>query len=78
MNREICQERLASVRARITVLRDALADPSSLSEISIDGVSEKIPRADLVKELTQLEREELTLMNELAGVSSRVFRVDLR
>lgn len=74
---KIYTERLESVRNRIRILRDALADPSALSEIAIDGVSEKIPRADLVRELKELEAEELSLVQKAAGRSSRVFKVDL-
>ena len=75
---EIFQERLESVRKRIAMIRDALADPSTLSEITIDGVSEKVQRSQLVKELKDLESEELSLMARLAGKSSRIFKVDLR
>lgn len=81
MNAEITKiytERLESVRNRARMLRDALADPSALSEIAIDGVSEKIPRAQLVQELKELEAEELSLMMKAAGRSSRIFKVDLR
>lgn len=75
---KLYRERLESVQARIRILRDALADPSALSEIAIDGVSEKIPRADLVRELKELEAEELSLVQKAAGRSARIFKVDLR
>lgn len=75
---KIYTERLESVRNRIRILRDALADPSALSEIAIDGVSEKIPRADLVRELKELEAEELALVQKTAGRSARIFKVNLR
>ena len=75
---EIYQERLESVRNRIRILRDVLADPSSLSEIAIDGVSEKVQRAQLVQELKELEAEELSLMMKASGRPSRIFKVDLR
>lgn len=71
------RERLESVRNRIRMLRDVLTDPSALSEVAIDGVSEKIPRAQLVQELKELEAEELALVQKAAGRSSRVFKVDL-
>lgn len=74
----VLEERLESVRNRIHMLRDALSDPSSLSEIAIDGVSEKIPRAQLVQELKELEAEELSLMMKASGRPSRIFKVDLR
>ena len=74
----VLEERLESVRNRIRMLRDVLSDPSALSEIAIDGVSEKIPRAQLVQELKELEAEELSLMMKASGRPSRIFRVDLR
>ena len=75
--RSLWQERLESVRQRIRILRDVLSDPSSLSEIAIDGVSEKVQRSQLVKELKELEIEESTLLSQLSGRSSRLFKVDL-
>lgn len=74
----VLEERLESVRNRIRMLRDVLSDPSALSEIAIDGVSEKIPRAQLVQELKELEAEELSLMMKASGRPSRIFKVDLR
>lgn len=74
----VLEERLESVRNRIRMLRDVLSDPSALSEIAIDGVSEKIPRAQLVQELKELETEELSLMMKASGRPSRIFKVDLR
>ena len=74
----VLEERLESVRNRIRMLRDVLSDPSALSEIAIDGVSEKTPRAQLVQELKELEAEELSLVQKAAGRSARIFKVDLR
>lgn len=74
----VLEERLESVRNRIRMLRDVLSDPSALSEIAIDGVSEKIPRAQIVQELKELEAEELSLMMKASGRPSRIFKVDLR
>lgn len=74
----VLEERLESVRNRIRMLRDVLSDPSALSEIAIDGVSEKIPRAQLVQELKELEAEEQSLMMKASGRPSRIFKVDLR
>lgn len=74
----VLEERLESVRNRIRMLRDVLSDSSALSEIAIDGVSEKIPRAQLVQELKELEAEELSLMMKASGRPSRIFKVDLR
>lgn len=53
------------------MLRDVLSEPSALSEIAIDGVSEKIPRVQLVQELKELEAEELSLMMKASGRPSR-------
>lgn len=77
-NNDIYQERLASVRQRIQVVRELLADPSTASSSAIAGVSESVSREALVRELKGLERDEIALMNQLAGVSSRIFKVDLK
>lgn len=52
------QEKLASIRKRIKVIRDALEDPSLITELTIDGVAEKVNRAELRAELRELEAEE--------------------
>lgn len=67
-------ERLASVRRRIKAIREALEDPTLLTSVSVDGVSESFDRADLRKELKELEKEEA----ELSGAFQRVFSVGLR
>ncbi len=52
------EEKLASVRRRIKLLRDALEDPTLLTEITIDGVAERFDRAQARAELKELELEE--------------------
>lgn len=52
------EERLASVRRRIKLLRDALEDPTLLTEVTIDGVAERFDRAQARAELKELELEE--------------------
>lgn len=75
---EVYRERLASVRARIAVVRGLLEDASSASELAIDGVAEKFDRAGLRAELRELETEELRLLQATTGRSSRLFGVVLR
>lgn len=67
-------ERLASVRRRIATIREALEDPTLITSVSVDGVSETIDRADLRKELKELELEE----QQLTGAVRRVYSVGLR
>ena len=55
------QEKLASIRKRIKVIRDALEDPSLITELTIDGVSEKVNRSELRAELRELEAEEAAI-----------------
>lgn len=74
----IYAERLASVRARITVVRGLLADASTASELAIDGVSEKFNRDALRAELKDLEAEELRLLQATTGRSSRLFGIVIR
>ena len=67
------EEKLASVRARIKMLREVLSDPSLMTEIAIDGLSEKVNRADLRAELKELEEEEA----RLSGSTSRLYGIKL-
>lgn len=67
------EERLASIRRRIKILRDALEDPSLLTEITIDGISERFDRAQAREELKELEIEESRLTR-----SSRLYKVVLK
>ena len=64
-------ERLASIRRRIVNIRTALEDPSFLTEITIDGVAEKMNRRDLIAELKDLENQEALL----TGTRSRIYGV---
>lgn len=64
-------ERLASIRRRIKILRDALEDPSMLTEITVDGVNERFDRAQARAELRELEAEE----SRLTGRSSRLYGI---
>lgn len=66
-------ERLANVRERIRLIREALADPSTLSEITIDGVTEKFDRTALRAELRELEVEEA----RLTGSGGRLYGIRL-
>lgn len=74
----IYAERLESVKKRIAAIRAVLEDESTLSTVSVDGVSESFDRPALVEELKNLEREETELTAKVAGTSSRLFRVVLR
>ena len=74
----IYEERLTSVRARIAVVRAALEDASTLSDVSIVGASERFDRRALRDELKELEAQETSLLNQIAGRSTRVYRVDMR
>ncbi len=67
------EERLASVRRRIKLLRDALEDPTLLTEITIDGVAERFDRAQARAELRELELEEERLTRP-----SRLYSVVLK
>lgn len=67
------EERLASVRRRIKILRDALEDPTMLTELTIDGVSERFDRAQAREELKELELEESRLTRP-----SRLYQVVLK
>lgn len=67
------EERLASIRRRIKILREALEDPSLLTEITIDGISERFDRAQAREELKELEIEELRLTR-----CSRLYKVVLK
>lgn len=78
MTPSIYEERLTSVRARIAVVRAALEDPTTLSDVSIDGASERFDRRALREELKELEAQEVALENQIAGRSTRVYKVDLR
>lgn len=64
-------EKLASIRRRIINIRTALEDPSFLTEITIDGVAEKMNRRDLIAELKDLENQEALL----TGTRSRIYGV---
>lgn len=67
------EERLESIRRRIKILRDALEDPSLLTEITIDGISERFDRAQAREELKELEIEESRLSR-----GSRLYQVVLK
>lgn len=67
------EERLASVRRRIKILREALEDPTLLTELTIDGVSERFDRAQAREELKDLELEESRLTRP-----SRLYQVVLK
>lgn len=64
------EERLASIRRRIKILREVLEDPSLLTEITIDGISERFDRAQAREELKELEIEESRLTR-----GSRLYQV---
>lgn len=68
------EEKLASVRRRIKMLRDALEDPTMLTSITIDGVSESFDREQARAELKALEEEE----DRLTGRKPRVYGVRFR
>lgn len=67
-------ERLASIRRRIAVIREALEDPTLITNLAIDGVSETFDRAALRAELKELEFEE----RQTTGDFQRVFSVGLK
>ena len=67
------EERLASIRRRIKILREALEDTSLLPEITIDGISERFDRAQAREELKELEIEESRLTR-----GSRLYQVVLK
>lgn len=64
-------KKLESIRRRITLLRAALEDESLLTEVSVDGVSERMDRAQVVAELKDLEAEEA----RLTGRSRRLYGI---
>lgn len=66
-------ERLASIKRRISTIRAALEDPSLITEITIDGVSEKVNRSELRAELRELEAEERIL----SGTSAKLYGIRL-
>lgn len=66
--------KLASVQKRISIIRAALEDPSLVTEITIDGVAEKVDRKVLREELRELEYEE----GLLTGSRSRLYGVSFQ
>ena len=70
----IIEDRLSSVRKRISAIRAILEDPTTITDITIDGISERIDRRALIEELRMLERQELQLLNGTSG--SRFHNVD--
>lgn len=64
-------EKLASIRRRIQIIREALEDPSLITEITVDGVSERVDRRTLREELKELEAEE----SRLSGKTSRIYGI---
>lgn len=71
-------EKLANTRQRIALIRETLANPTFFTEISIDGVSEKIDRKALQEELVALEAEEQKLIDQINGVNPKLFGVQFR
>lgn len=72
--KNLIEERLESVRTRISAIRAILEDPTTITDITIDGISERIDRRALIEELRMLERQELQLLNGTSG--SRFHNVD--
>lgn len=66
--------KLASIQKRISIIRAALEDPSLVTEITIDGVAEKVDRKVLREELRELEYEE----GLLTGSRSRLYGVSFQ
>lgn len=66
--------KLASVQKRLSIIRAALEDPSLVTEITIDGVAEKVDRKALREELRELEYEE----GLLTGSRSRLYGVSFQ
>lgn len=66
--------KLASVQKRISIIRAALEDPSLVTDITIDGVAEKVDRKALREELRELEYEE----GLLTGSRSRLYGVSFQ
>lgn len=64
-------EKLESIQRRIKLLRAALEDESLLTEVSVDGVSERLDRAQIIAELKDLEAEEA----RLTGRSRRLYGI---
>lgn len=71
-------EKLANVRERITIIRETLANPTFFTDLTIDGVSEKIDRKQLIEELQGLEAEEARLLDEINGVNPRLLGIQMR
>ena len=71
-------EKLANTRQRIASIRETLANPTFFSEITIDGVSEKIDRKALREELAELEAEEQRLLDQINGVNPKLFGIQMR
>lgn len=67
-------EKLNSIRRRIKNLREALEDPTLLTTVAVDGVSETVDRAGLRAELKELEEEEA----RLTGATRRVYSIGFR
>ena len=68
------EERLTSIRKRIANIREILEDPTLLTEITVDGVAERLDRESLRRELRELESEE----DRLTGASRRVYGIKLQ
>lgn len=71
-------EKLANVQQRITLIRETLANPTFFTDVTIDGVSEKIDRTALRAELEELEAEEQRLIDEINGVNPKLFGIQMR
>lgn len=66
-------DRLTSIRTRIRNIRELLEDASTLTGVSVAGVSETIDRRSLNDELKDLERQE----SLLTGESNKLVGIDL-
>lgn len=75
-NEETKSDKLKSIRKRIELLRNALEDPTLLTEIEIgtDAIKERFNRKEACEELRKLEAEE----DLLTGRRSRVYGISLR
>lgn len=62
-----------SIQTRIANIRSVLENADSLTDISVEGISETVNRESLQSELSDLERKE----TELLGITKRVNRIDL-
>lgn len=76
--RSLLDDRLQSVRKRIAIIRQALEDPTTVSNFSIDGLDEKFNRADLRNELKDLESQELALLRQIQGSPARIHGISLK